>query len=72
MTMSHRTLRLWWHNNVKVRWYGLTFRMLDPLYRKWIREGRDPKLFPRPARITPEALAWADSVTLRVHGEEAK
>lgn len=60
-------LRLWWHNEVKLRWHNWTFRF-SPLYREWVRQGRDPRFFPRAGKITPAALAWAETVTRRRDG----
>lgn len=54
-------MRLWWYNNVERRWHNFCFRH-TATYKAWIAEGRDPALFPRAGKITPEAIAWARKV----------
>lgn len=61
--MSER-LKIWWYNAVKRHWNDWrAWRELGPA---WIAEGRDPAIFPRSGRLTPEAIEWAKSVTERI------
>lgn len=52
--------RLWWYNAVGRHWHDWrAWRALGP---EWIAQGRNPAMFPRSAKLTPKAIAWARAV----------
>ena len=60
-------LRLWWHN----LWLPIrNWRIRRELMPEWIAEGRDPKMFPRTARIDRAAYNWAAAAVLDKADEE--